>query len=180
MKDKNLEGLGQCRAGLIVPAHSHLETFDENSFWRDSTLPGCHISLVDVLAAHSDRITGHPAPYICGSSVPACNDSFVGKGIHGSKLHGLLEKYCSSCQLRGKCLRSPSSKARQVRKVNREMRRHEKSAVQRMIERFDSMRGRFFHSRRKGTVEPVFTNIRYTLVLDRFTPRGREKVDTQW
>jgi hypothetical protein len=49
-----------------------------------------------------------------------------------------------------------------------------------MIERFDSLRGRFFYSRRMATVEPVFANIRHTLGLDRFTLRGREKVDTQW
>ena len=55
-----------------------------------------------------------------------------------------------------------------------------KNAVQSMVERFDSVRGRFFYSRRMGTVEPVFANIRSTLGLDRFTLRGREKVDTQW
>ena len=54
----------------------------------------------------------------------------------------------------------------------------EKSAVQRMIERFDSVRGRFFYSRRMGTVEPVFANVRHTLGLDRFTLRGRDKGDT--
>ena len=49
-----------------------------------------------------------------------------------------------------------------------------------MIERFDSGRGRFYYSRRMGTVEPVFANIRHTLGLNRFTLRGRVKVDTQW
>ena len=62
----------------------------------------------------------------------------------------------------------------------RGMRHQETSAVQQMIERFDTMRGRFFYSRRMGTVEPVFANITHTLGLDRFTLRGREKVDTQW
>ena len=49
-----------------------------------------------------------------------------------------------------------------------------------MIERFDTDRGRHYYSRRMGTVEPVFANIRSNLGLDRFTLRGREKVDTQW
>ena len=31
-----------------------------------------------------------------------------------------------------------------------------------------------------GTVEPVFANIRHTMRLDRFTLRGRQKVDIQW
>ena len=49
-----------------------------------------------------------------------------------------------------------------------------------MIERFDCPRGRYYYSRRMGTVEPVFANIRSTLDLDRFTLRGRRKVGTQW
>ena len=54
------------------------------------------------------------------------------------------------------------------------------SYTQRMIERFDSARGRYYYSRRMGTVEPVFANIRSTLDLDRFTLRGRRKVGIQW
>jgi IS5 family transposase len=49
-----------------------------------------------------------------------------------------------------------------------------------MIERFDTARGRYYYSRRMGTVEPVFANIRSTLGLDRFTLRGRGKVGIQW
>ncbi len=37
-----------------------------------------------------------------------------------------------------------------------------------------------YYSRRMGTVEPVFANIRSNLGLDRFSHRGRVKVDTQW
>ena len=54
------------------------------------------------------------------------------------------------------------------------------TSIQQMIERFDTGRGRHYYSRRMGTVEPVFANIRSNLGLDRFTLRGREKVDTQW
>ena len=49
-----------------------------------------------------------------------------------------------------------------------------------MIERFDTERGRHYYSRRMGTVEPVFANITSTLGLNRFSLRGRVKVDTQW
>ena len=54
------------------------------------------------------------------------------------------------------------------------------TAAGRMIERFDTDRGRHYYSRRMGTVEPVFANIRSNLGLDRFSHRGRVKVDTQW
>lgn len=35
-------------------------------------------------------------------------------------------------------------------------------------------------TRRFATVEPVFGNLRHNKRLDRFTLRGRSKVDAQW
>ena len=46
--------------------------------------------------------------------------------------------------------------------------------------KLDSEAGRRLYGRRLGTVELVFANIRYNKGLDRFTLRGRHKVDTQW
>ena len=65
-------------------------------------------------------------------------------------------------------------------KIDRDPPGEKKTATQQMIDRFDSDRGRFYYSRRMGTVEPVFANIRHTMRLDRFTLRGRQKVDIQW
>lgn len=36
------------------------------------------------------------------------------------------------------------------------------------------------YARRLATVEPVFANVRCNKGLDRFTLRGRVKVDAQW
>ena len=36
------------------------------------------------------------------------------------------------------------------------------------------------YGRRFATVEPVFGNLRYNKGLDRFTLRGKKKVDVQW
>ena len=44
----------------------------------------------------------------------------------------------------------------------------------------DSARGRHMHSRRIGTMEPVFGNIRHNQGLRRLNLRGREKVNAQW
>ena len=44
----------------------------------------------------------------------------------------------------------------------------------------DSARGRQLYSQRMGTVEPVFANIRYNKQLNRFTLRGKTKVNAQW
>ncbi|WP_052470179.1 transposase [Thiolapillus brandeum] len=49
-----------------------------------------------------------------------------------------------------------------------------------MKQKIDSLRGRMIYSRILGTVEPPFGNLRYHKHLDRFTLRGREKVDGQW
>jgi len=46
-----------------------------------------------------------------------------------------------------------------------------------MRARIDSDEGRQQYSRRLATVEPVFGNVRHNKRLDRFTLRGRSKVD---
>lgn len=96
------------------------------------------------------------------------------KGYTGSRYIG-YPAICGTCALRSNCIRNPHTPARQVAKVD-----GVRNYTQRMIDRFDSPRGRYWYSRRLGSVEPVFANIRSTLGLDRFTLRGRKKVDTQW
>jgi len=44
----------------------------------------------------------------------------------------------------------------------------------------DLERGRQLYGGRFAMVEPVFANIRHNKRLNRFTLRGREKVDGQW
>ena len=54
------------------------------------------------------------------------------------------------------------------------------SHTDRMKRRLDSPEGRARYGQRFATVEPVFGNLRYNKGLDRFTLRGRVKVDAQW
>ncbi|MFC1591707.1 transposase [Thermodesulfobacteriota bacterium] len=49
-----------------------------------------------------------------------------------------------------------------------------------MAAKIDSERGRKIYPRRIGIVEPVFANIRTQKRLDRFTLRGKQKVNIQW
>jgi Transposase DDE domain len=44
----------------------------------------------------------------------------------------------------------------------------------------DSPEGRLAYGQRFATVEPVFGNLRYNKRLNRFTLRGRDKVNGQW
>jgi transposase len=84
-------------------------------------------------------------------------------------------KDCAVCELRSRCIRGKKATARTVNIIDRAT-----TAIERMIERFDTERGRHYYSRRMGTVEPVFANIRHNHGLDWFSLRGRVKVDTQW
>lgn len=102
------------------------------------------------------------------------NEGFRGRAFQGHAEH------CRVCELRSRCIRKPTTPTRHVTKIEAGIRDNAKSGVQRMIERFDTERGRSYYRRRMGTVEPVFANTRATLRLDRFTLRGRGKVDTQW
>lgn len=87
---------------------------------------------------------------------------------------------CVPCELRSQCLRKPDkTETRQVAffldKVD-----GEESYTDRMKRKIDSDEGREMITRRFATVEPVFGNLRGNKRLDRFTLRGREKVDGQW
>jgi hypothetical protein len=54
------------------------------------------------------------------------------------------------------------------------------SILLRMKEEIDLDQGRAIYSKRIGTVEPVFANMRHVLRLNRFTLRGKIKVNIQW
>jgi len=88
---------------------------------------------------------------------------------------------CRHCPLRTKCLRHPErTPVRQVAFfLGRAIGAPEKS-MDRMKRKIDTDEGRHQYSRRLGTVEPVFANIRHTHRLSRFSLRTRTKVNAQW
>ncbi|MEO8158291.1 MAG: IS1182 family transposase [Betaproteobacteria bacterium] len=101
------------------------------------------------------------------------------RGYEAVKYTG-AKRVCGPCPLRDQCLRHPErTKVRQVVFFTGRTRKAE-SHTERMKRRIDSEEGRKRYGRRFAIVEPVFANIRYNKGLDRFTLRGRQKVDTQW
>jgi hypothetical protein len=54
------------------------------------------------------------------------------------------------------------------------------TASRRMLAKIDTERGRRLYQRRLAIVEPVFANLRAHKLMNRFTLRGRTKVDVQW
>ena len=89
-------------------------------------------------------------------------------------------KHCMSCSLRSKCIRKETTKARQVAKLDSGRGDQKVSFTEQMKAIFDTPEARSMYSKRMGTVEPVFGNLQATLRLDRFTLRGKKKVNIQW
>jgi len=88
---------------------------------------------------------------------------------------------CLPCAHRARCLRTPEkTQTRQVAFFRGRVAPHPEGHSVRMKRRIDTPDGRARYGQRFGTVEPVFGNLRANKGLDRFTLRGRTKVDGQW
>lgn len=104
----------------------------------------------------------------------------VFNGYAAVKFRGTVRD-CVPCDRRARCLRSPeTSRTRQVAFFKGKAARTPVSHADRMKQRIDTPEGRDQYGRRFAIVEPVFANIRHNKRLDRFTLRGRIKVNAQW
>jgi transposase len=87
---------------------------------------------------------------------------------------------CRACEYRKKCLRTPDqTETRQVHFFVGSPEGASESYTQKMKRKIDSIKGRLIYNRRLGTAEPPFAHIRSILRLDRFSLRGKRKVNTQ-
>ena len=101
-------------------------------------------------------------------------------GYAGVKFHG-AQRDCRPCALRDRCLKHPErTPARQVVFFQGRAKGKPPTYSALMKHKIDTEQGRYYYSRRLGIVEPVFGNIRSTRRLDRFSVRGRRKVNNQW
>jgi len=92
-----------------------------------------------------------------------------------------LKSVCSVCEIRSKCLKHPErTDFRQVYFFVGRTEKGQETYTQKMKRKIDSDRGRLIYSKRIGTAEPVFANLRHALGLNRFTLRGNQKVNIQW
>lgn len=90
-------------------------------------------------------------------------------------------KDCRHCPLQKQCMRYP------VKTVGRQVcirigaaRDAKDNVIEQMKRKIDSDAGRHIYSKRLGTVEPVFGNITVNKKMNRFTLRGKDKVNAQW
>ena len=131
----------------------------------------------------ADDFTYDPDTQTC--RCPAGNAMWSGgkrviDGNHYRNFTGYLDK-CRSCPLLKQCMRKPIKE--QGRQVSIKLTTNKKSGlttIDKMKEKIDSDQGRHCYSRRLGAVEPVFGNINTTKRLNRFSLRGKIKVNAQW
>ena len=149
---------------------------------RAKTTDSTHTSKARKYFRPSDFLFDESGTLHCPAGHPmkcSCRTYRSNNGFHG-QLYKADSVHCTACPLRPRCMRVSHTPARQVVKLDKAIRHDGANFTQRMIERFDSPRGRHYYSRRMGAVEPVFANIRFTMGLGWFSLRGRHKVDAQW
>jgi len=103
------------------------------------------------------------------------------------KIHGYLavkfrgaQSVCGPCILRQRCLKTPeTTETTQVTIFIGRSEEGKESSIEKMRRKFDTLFGRFIYNKRIAIVEPVFGNLK-NKGMDRFTLRGKRKVNTQW
>jgi len=109
------------------------------------------------------------------------NDVDDGKGKIKLFFEGKLTD-CRHCPIKHKCMRNPGAAdtreghGRQVSITYT----NGKTPSDWMRKRVDSQKGKLYYSHRMSVVEPVFGNIGTNKGLNRFSLRGKEKVQGQW
>jgi hypothetical protein len=87
------------------------------------------------------------------------------------------EADCRVCPLREKCLQTVETCCKHLAVWVENVK---ETLSQQMIVKIDTLEARKIDGLRLAIVEPVFGNIRSQKRLDRFTLRGRIKVNRQW
>ena len=87
---------------------------------------------------------------------------------------------CGPCILRQRCLKTPgTTETKQITIFIGRSEAVKESPIEKMRRIFDTLFGRFIYNKRIAIVEPVFGNQK-NKGMDRFTLRGKQKVNTQW
>jgi len=88
---------------------------------------------------------------------------------------------CHPCKLRSQCLRHPErTEIRQVAYFVGRSEKGKNTFTEKMKRKIDSATGRILYGMRLAIGEPPFAHLKSALGLDRFTLRGKRKVNVQW
>ena len=89
------------------------------------------------------------------------------------------QKECKACKIKDKCIVKKKGTRKNllvpIGKVETPP-----SLSKQMAAKIDTKKGRKIYAQRLAIVEPIFANIRIQKRMDRFTLRGKEKINIQW
>jgi hypothetical protein len=135
------------------------QRFTAKDFIYDETNRSCRCPAGNRLYRNGNNINVH---------------GFIGMKFRGAK------SVCGPCILRERCLKTPkTTETKQVTIFIGRSAATKDSPIEKMRRKFDTLFGRFIYNKRIAIVEPVFGNLK-NKGLDRFTLRGKKKVNTQW
>ena len=116
--------------------------------------------------------------YVCpfGSALKLqCKNAKKGKKLYRKYVSNPSD--CANCPLRSRCLAKEKTKRRHLYVYQD---RAAEQLSRQIYQKLATEEGRAIYDTRASIVEPVFGNIRVQKRLDRFTLRGRTKVNIQW
>lgn len=88
---------------------------------------------------------------------------------------------CLKCELRSQCLRNPErTEIRQVAYFHGRTEQGKNTFTEKMKHKIDTTVGRALYGMRLAVAEPPFAHICHIMGLNRFSHRGKRKVNTQW
>jgi transposase len=142
-----------------------------------------YFGVADLYRPHRDFTISEDKRYcVCpaGKRLYRNGGNVIVNGQRAVKFRG-RKTDCRDCELRDKCLRNPDrSEERQVCFFEGPAASKPETFSEKMRRKIDSIKGRLIYNRRLGTAEPPFAHMRSALGLNRFTLRGKRKVNTQW
>lgn len=142
---------------------------------RSSSRPGLFVT-EDFTFADDMRYCLCPA----GKRLYRSGGNAVTKGLCSIRFKG-PKSACLPCALRSQCLRHPErTEIRQVAYFHGRTEKAKDSCIEKMKRKIDSAAGRAMYAMRLAIAEPPFAHICRVMGLDRFTLRGRDKVNSQW
>jgi transposase len=132
-----------------------------------------------------DRFTLADFKYNGGTDEYVCpNAKALELQVKKTKVDGVIyRRYvadrndCQRCEMKSRCIIGKNGKRRYL---NVPIGSASDNLTKPMIEKVESEKGRKIYPRRIAIVEPVFANVRTHKRMDRFTLRGKNKVNIQW
>jgi len=137
----------------------------------------------EVIPASDFSLDADQKTCVCpeGNSMWLHNEKTLASGNTKLSFEGKLTD-CRQCPRKHQCMRNPSSADARTgygRQVSFTI-NSGRSATDWMKRRVDSDEGKQIYGHRMSVVEPVFGNITVNKRLNRFSLRGKQKVNTQW